>query len=1300
MTTFNEYRKAQQILENTLYTDPTEKQAFLADERAIMSAFMYNFVGMLIGYNLIKDKQRAKTYFKRDLKLQLPNITDENNNMSLIVKILDDKSAFKSQQTALQITRFLVKLKQGAIDEVQGDILIGWMTGIKDTWWSKLGSHLKVIKEEFIVDKDQYKAFMSLRLRARVQTDLSKDFFEAYRGLSIDKSKVTNWNMDMMSKKYIDQRLANVGGIVATSNIPAQTPAVAPTAPVVKVSKFKRQDWQGSEAAVKYFIDGGNADEFDKVFKSTAAQRKESLLRALQTVLQEGKNEELVKYIKSIADVKTRIATLSGFIDTKYRISKNGPVVLKHLLGAQTLGLFDDVQNANEFNAFAHMIQNVLIGTSNAIINSADVSALKALQEIVSKLEHGILPTRSAYSLPMNTRFVFTYLTTKSSDAFIAALNQNLQNVNGSTVFTYSDSDFQWDNAVIKFIMKEYNIDKADTENRIIAYAIKTISGNSVYGYGYDFQRMLTDTYGSSPYNDEALKSIEKQFIQIIKDFDDVKALSFIKSIVSFMRGYEIQLLTDSFISAVEGFVKTRMGAASSENIMQLFDSFIPMSNNRRLDVTITTLINAILHTDTSFNQFVRRIRDVTLIGTNDKPWANVVRLIRGDAALRQLAATKFRESALDFKSIDTYYQTVYNHISLRANAWDILNTDEQTKLLNDIIIGISKMNDLASHRMDTDSLITKVKGYDANYTYIQLSDEAKEAYKIINKETGSLTLSDAEFFNIMDDAQLHKLGFSNVSTAVEKMDDDVKTSVFTRYFKNPDKKQAMLHSAEQTSTFQTILKVNEYTDAFRDNINSVITRSYDYIRRSKRQHVVCDSLAMINKLDLKQLTSEQRLNIFKSTLDLIDDNEWIKKQTTYFKDSVGVVQEHFDKIVDQDRVQAQKIYDTMSYNMRMRMAESYLTKAGFSAAVEGLLHNDESLIQPYDKLDKKRVKEILQYNNVSNAETKIPGKYTKTFDLMDEYIKDVKDNEYKINKLEGQKVELIEQTEEELDKISIDLHNNKRNGRHGVTTLKVLRSFKVSIPLQEESQKTWNEAHPEQEIINPMFHGTGSIGASMILRYGFRVLKSGDSLVVGRMLGDGIYGSDVIDKAQQYVSDKGGDITRKFGTRGYMFKMNAALGTKDVDYKFAGERGTGNSYARSPEWCVFTPNSQYKIYHAYEVELIGPGEMEKMIAKYPQAVTEKSFKDYLNEKIEETVNYTTYTFINGIIPNGKNPEDIVDFEEWKSPSPKVTMEPSAYGPVIVVAGTEESKDYMFKSVTDFRVNFPKEYENFLKIFN
>lgn len=108
--------------------------------------------------------------------------------------------------------------------------------------------------------------------------------------------------------------------------------------------------------------------------------------------------------------------------------------------------------------------------------------------------------------------------------------------------------------------------------------------------------------------------------------------------------------------------------------------------------------------------------------------------------------------------------------------------------------------------------------------------------------------------------------------------------------------------------------------------------------------------------------------------------------------------------------------------------------------------------------------------------------------------------------------------------------------------------------------------------IMKPVFHGTGSIGASMILRYGFKVISSSDPSVVDRMLGDGIYFSNVLDKVAQYVGDEG--FSRKKGIQGYIFEMMASLGKINRDYKSA---GTGSIFdvksTVSPEWVVFNPN-------------------------------------------------------------------------------------------------------------------------------
>ena len=74
--------------------------------------------------------------------------------------------------------------------------------------------------------------------------------------------------------------------------------------------------------------------------------------------------------------------------------------------------------------------------------------------------------------------------------------------------------------------------------------------------------------------------------------------------------------------------------------------------------------------------------------------------------------------------------------------------------------------------------------------------------------------------------------------------------------------------------------------------------------------------------------------------------------------------------------------------------------------------------------------------------------------------------------------------------------------------------------------------------------------------------------------------------------------------------------------------------------------------------------------------------------------NVTNYIFINGYIP--VNEHDTVDFEDFTPPNTNVSLEPSAYGPSVVVTGTKESATHIFTSAADFRQNHPKEFEEYV----
>ena len=440
---------------------------------------------------------------------------------------------------------------------------------------------------------------------------------------------------------------------------------------------------------------------------------------------------------------------------------------------------------------------------------------------------------------------------------------------------------------------------------------------------------------------------------------------------------------------------------------------------------------------------------------------------------------------------------------------------------------------------------------------------------------------------------------------------------------------------------------------------------------------------------------TERQMKLIEHLFEKMDDPAHINKLRREYQEFMTEGQITWMKMVGSNRNRAEKLYLKASKSMRKRLAGAYLNNQEFASTAAAALTAPASPIKPYTTLDKKRVRDILKYNNVVSEDSKLSDKILHNFNTMDMHVR-----KSGVKKpLEDLQITENDLKPDELNALTANLHTTRRSNNHGRNGLKILRSFNVNIPLQEKSQTDWINANPNQEIINPMFHGTGSIAASMILRYGFRVISAGDSSITGRMLGNGVYGAIHMDKSQQYVGDNG--YGRSVGTKGYIFVCNAALGQKGKDYRASGVGGSGYQ-TQSPEWCVFTPNSQFKIVKAYEVELVEETTINSIVAdvrRKGKGVNEgklKNFRKFLGEEIKkETMkNVTNYIFINGYIP--VNEHDTVDFEDFTPPNTNVSLEPSAYGPSVVVTGTKESATHIFTSAADFRQNHPKEFEEYV----
>jgi len=309
----------------------------------------------------------------------------------------------------------------------------------------------------------------------------------------------------------------------------------------------------------------------------------------------------------------------------------------------------------------------------------------------------------------------------------------------------------------------------------------------------------------------------------------------------------------------------------------------------------------------------------------------------------------------------------------------------------------------------------------------------------------------------------------------------------------------------------------------------------------------------------------------------------------------------------------------------------------------------DHSKIKIGINLNKKNVSSILNFNNISMA--KLPNITEKD---------NIESAKRKVSKVDlglpDEKIEKIELSREQLEDLSIeyDAFNRKK---HNLSLL-IEESFKVSIPRQIEGRAAWDARMAaegiESRIMAPVFHGTGSVAAAMILRLGFAVSSLDDTKktgvkVAGRMLGDGVYFSTAIDKVAQYASD--GGYGRKLGDYGYIFEMNASLGRHRYDFR---EAGTGSRFDErrnviSPEWAVFSPNEQLVITKAHKIKrvphhVIDKLKKKRMLKEGKNSTAIRGFREVIREALGyEEGKMVTFIFADGRIPVG---DKLIDFED------------------------------------------------------
>lgn len=349
-------------------------------------------------------------------------------------------------------------------------------------------------------------------------------------------------------------------------------------------------------------------------------------------------------------------------------------------------------------------------------------------------------------------------------------------------------------------------------------------------------------------------------------------------------------------------------------------------------------------------------------------------------------------------------------------------------------------------------------------------------------------------------------------------------------------------------------------------------------------------------------------------------------------------------------------------------------------------IKDDPSGIKPLYNLSPTDVKNIIRFNDLPAPK----ALKRKVGESPIEYL-----NRIKAPTLERIAVEALPDDAETLARQSIEYHRFN-SGKHGKIFVKFLKSYNYNaknIEAFEQFRNDLGERGVDNSVFEHAFHGTGSAVAPMILRNGFKLIKSKEGIKAGRMLGDGIYFSNVLDKVASYVGDmntNNNGYGRRYGTRGYILEMDALLGVRGEDYQSAGIAGATSSVSViSPEWCVVDPNKQLLIKKVHLVELHSMKELDRIAAKLGSGMIGenvmeiKTFKKYIANKAPTIKASYVFVFRDGKIPllDG-TAVSYEDFEETTNIKKYMTQ----YGPAVEMTGEglDEPRYFDVLSTTTF----------------
>lgn len=1300
------------IAENSLYTNDVEREEFVSDKKKVASAFWLNLFGMIGLFSFSSKRGLMKTYFQDDKQLRLSNITDENKDLSLLIKLYHDAGGI-NRSTVDKLTRMLVKIKQKSLTSKTFDesLFREIVAEIKYNTVRPSPILSKIINAyvagEFSIQTAAKEMFYLTKTRKKEFLPLAQEFYtiaKQYIAVMGDIPRIGANTLNDEGAEHVDSPSAQPIEVVQpqvqtqaaiSSNLTPTAVTIAPGQWLASYedARFKSTNQyyhapllNNKQAAVLW------AElELSKGLPGT--DDVEAGIRQLELVTQSGVHVDnpFIKSVKDTGKVASAVKNSNGHwvpgVFTADGITAfDGAPSFAKLSDATSWAEYELSKGVNELRDL--MLQKMQDEIPQAVIedpikqeapiSATDLMYLEKVKELV--LLDPIEINTEADDLGKEFKQWFADgvmgvgSTTKAlDDIFINAGQATVKEM--LTIPAFYADDYDVEDAENAFLKRNLNTIKNSDDIRVIG--LFNISKRGFIRETSWLPYLATAIMGYAKrrnFNPE----IRNDFIKVIKGID-TEGKEFVR--------------TDTFHIVIDYFSKNARAeydkdTALFEDIWRLsvcFDVsinityFDPEQEKGYYSYALGKMSKAferdaiMVSFDDKFkgrtNLFFAQPTRESLIemcksedprGTGDfhtgsmYPVAGVPNSIEGYYDFFKEAFTdssEYRKKYLRLPDLTERYNPLYKDTgSYIASAIYKLGTEDffidgnqrfEDKWQAGLFVSIemSKNSDYSSpewttafdliktgkflHGVDryrnselifNNALVDWALANDLNLYEMLLHHAASNHFNNgLNLElTHPRFIADCVKRAIWADEALRTVDVTKLTpTEVASMIDGLYYSnlilahepAIIENFINPIVIEAHANSDNHGvyNRIDTLIhgimsrdgelgKIFTPGSVIIERVFSMIERDYEF----DRLHLPKTLMQYLQHPDfnLDDKTEYQRTaKLIAAFSPLHDDNmdaEVSSFMRAYLPEHPELMQTGLFYLNDAD---FDNMYATLPHKSKNKFATNQKKDRFKNLSLSKLSRELTTPDLPIGfEIDVKTMGNIMRYNDVNvdgyfDADEPLVGGVNLPPDLIgDAFIKN--DN----------------MSQEDLDIVTGKIASFE-NGRHGKISLRVIDSSTVNMPIQyngvAEKLAELKGSEWENSTMEPVWHGCGPIAANMILRKGFAIIPEGDPSHTGSMLGEGVYFTNVSDKAGQYVKsdiDNQG-YNRELGTTGYFFEMYVLLGKPTIDYT---EGGTHTKYDTdrslvSPEWCAHDYKRQIIIKRVYRVVKVDSDEISHL---------------------------------------------------------------------------------------------------------